>query len=250
MVPTPRAEQLSGPIRKALSLLRETLEAPRAFDPGTSAHRFRIAVSDDVELRLVSSVAAQILPGKVQLQTQRLSGLFVIPESELRSGLLDLAIGYFNDARSLTPSFVMETLCEEKNVVIARRGHPALKRRLTVERLARLDHAAVVYRKEPWGLIDTELAARGLRRRLRLASPHCLAVLHAVACSDLVACVQQSIAKAFGASLGLVSYPEPIGLPPFVLRMVWHQQTNTDPAQIWLRTLIQRELRSHPNRAG
>jgi len=242
MVPTPRAEQLSAPVRKALSLLRETLEAPRAFDPITSAQRFRIAVSDDVELRLVSFLAGQILPGEVQIQTQRLDGLFMIPESELRSGSLDLAIGYFNDARSLAPSFLMETLGEERNVVIARRGHPALKRRLTLERLARLDHAAVVYRKEPWGLIDTALAARGLKRRLRLASPHCLAVLRAVACSDLVACVQESMAKAFGPSLGLVSYPEPIGLPPFVLRMTWHEQRNNEPAQTWLRTLIQREM--------
>jgi DNA-binding transcriptional LysR family regulator len=139
----------------------------------------------------------------------------------------------------------METLYEERNVVIARRGHPAFKRKLTLERLARLDHAAVVYRNEPWGLIDIELAARGLRRRLRLASPHCLAVLHAVASSDLVACVQQSIADAFGASLGLISYPEPIGLPPFALRMTWHQQRNNDPAQMWLRSLIQRQICSN-----
>ena len=138
MIPTPRAEHLSGPVRKALSLLRETLEAPRVFDPITSAQRFRIAVSDDVELRLVLFLATQILTGRVQLQTQRLDGLFVIPESELRSGSLDLAIGYFNDARSLAPTFLMEPLFEERNVVIGRRGHPALRRRLTLERLARL----------------------------------------------------------------------------------------------------------------
>src|SRR5438445_12880878 len=45
MVPTPRAEQLSGAVRAALSLLRDTLEAPRAFDPNTSAQRFVIALS-------------------------------------------------------------------------------------------------------------------------------------------------------------------------------------------------------------
>jgi DNA-binding transcriptional LysR family regulator len=242
MVPTPRAEQLSGPIRAALSMLRQTLEAPGTFDPESSAQRFRVAVSDDVELRLAPFFARSIGSGKLQLQTRRLDGLFMIPELELRSGSLDLAIGYFPDARTLPPTFVMETLLKERNVVIARRGHPAFKRRLTVERLARLDHAAVVYRSEPWGLIDTELAARGFRRRLRLALPHCLSVLHAVSSSDLVACVQESIAMAFASSLALAIYPEPIGLPAFVLRMVWHEQRSKDPAQIWLRSLIQREI--------
>jgi len=241
MLPTPRAEQLGGPIRSALSLLRQTLEAPRSFDPTTSTQQFRIALSDDVELRLVPLLANSIKPSKVHLQTRRLDGIFTIPESELRKGSLDLAVGYFPDARSLAPSFVMETLSEERNVVIARRGHPAFKKKLTLERLLKLDHAAVIYRNEPWGLIDNELATRGLRRKLRLALPHTLSVLHAVASSDFVACIQESAASHFGPALNLVSHVEPIGLPPFVLRMVWHRQRTDDPAHRWLRDLIQRE---------
>jgi DNA-binding transcriptional LysR family regulator len=241
MLPTPKAEQLSGPIRAALSLLRQTLEAPRSFDPNTSAQRFRIALSDDVELRLVPHLVRSIHPSRIQLQTRRLEGIFVIPEADLRKGVLDLAIGYFPDARSLVPNLVMETLSEERNVVIARRGHPAFKRKLTLERFLKLDQAAVIYREEPRGLIDNELAARGLRRKLRLALPHALSVLHAVAASDLVACIQESAVMLFGPGLGLASYPDPIGLPPFVLRMVWHRQWSDDPAQRWLRGLIQRE---------
>jgi DNA-binding transcriptional LysR family regulator len=243
MMPTPRAEQLGGPIRSALSLLRHTLEAPRSFDPHKSAQRFRIALSDDVELRLACRLATAGKSTRLQFQTRRLDGLFVIPEPELRKGALDLALGYFPDARMLAPTFVMETLSEERNVVIARRGHPAFKKKLTLKRLLQLDHAAVIYRNEPWGLIDNELASRGLRRKLSLAVPHILSVLHAVASSDLVACVQESAARAFGPSLGLMSHKEPIGLPPFVLRMVWHRQRSEDPAHQWLRDLVQREIR-------
>lgn len=242
MIPTPRAEQLSAPIRSALSLLRDTLDAPPSFDPATSTQRFRVGLSDNVELLLAPLFARCMRSGQLQLQTRRLEGLFRIPELELRSGSLDLAIGYFQDARTLPPAFLMETLSEERNVVVARRGHPAFKKKLTLERLMRLDHAAIIYRNEPWGLIDSELAARGLKRRLRLALPHCLSVLHAVASSDLVACVQESVADAFGPSLGLISRREPMGLPPFVLRMTWHEQRNGDPAQVWLRGLIQRQV--------
>jgi DNA-binding transcriptional LysR family regulator len=242
MMPTPRAERLAGPIRSALAQLRQTFEAPQTFDPSIAAQRFRIGLSDDVELRLVPLLARSILSGDLQMQTRRLDWLFTVPEVELRNGTLDLAIGYFPDARYLSSSLIMETLSEENNVVIARRGHAMWKRKLTLGRFTRLDHAAVIYRNQPWGLIDNELAARGLRRRLRLALPHGLSVLHAVASSELVACIQESVVKSFGAGLDLRSCAVPLKLPPFALRIVWHRQRNDDPAQLWLRKLIVTEL--------
>src|SRR5271170_6198282 len=242
MIPTPRAERLATPIRAALAQLRQTFEAPESFDPSVSAQRFRIGLSDDVELRLAPVFARAMLSGELQMQTRRLDWLFTVPETELRNGTLDLAIGYFPDARYLAPGLVMESLSEENNVVIARRGHSLWKGKLTLDRFTELDHAAVIYRNQLWGLIDNELAARGLQRRLRLALPHCLSVLHAVASSNLVACLQESVVEKFSKSFNLTSCPEPLGLPPFVLRMVWHRQRNDDPAQVWLRNLIAKDL--------
>ncbi len=124
MVPTSRAERLASPIRSALAQLRLTFEAPYSFDPSVSAQRFRVGLSDDVELRLVPLFARAMLSGEMQMQTRRLDWLFTVPEAELRNGTLDLAIGYFPDARYLAPGLVMESLSEENNVVIARRRHP------------------------------------------------------------------------------------------------------------------------------
>lgn len=248
MMPTPRAERIAGPIRSALSQVRQTFEVPQTFNPSESAQRFRIGLSDDVELRLVPLLAPSMSSGDLQMQTRRLDWLFTVPEDELRSGMLDLAIGYFPDARHLSSSLIMETLTEENNVMIARRGHSMWKSRLTLKRFTQLNHAAVIYRNQPWGLIDNELAARGLRRRLKLALPHCLSVLHAVASSDLVACIQESVVKSFGGELDLRSCAEPLGLPPFALRMVWHRQRNEDPAQLWLRRLIASKLGLRPAR--
>jgi len=242
MLPTPRAERLADPIRSALAQLRQTFEAPYSFDPSLSSQRFRVGLSDDVELRLVPLLARAMLSGDLQMQTRRLDWLFTVPEAELRNGTLDLAIGYFPDARYLAPDLVMEPLSEENNVVIARRGHSMWKGKLTLDRFTRLDHAAVIYRNQVWGLIDNELASRGLRRRLRLALPHCLSVLHAVAANDLVACIQESVVERFGKGLNLISCREPLGLPPFVLRMVWHRQRDNDPSHLWLRELIATEL--------
>src|SRR5580704_3015781 len=66
----------------------------------------------------------------------------LVPESELRNGTLDCAIGYFPDARHLAPDLIMEPLSEENSVVISRRGHSMWKRKLTLHRFTMLDHAA------------------------------------------------------------------------------------------------------------
>jgi len=248
MKPTPRADQIAGPVRAVLSQLRQTFEAPHSFDPTVSTYRFCIGLSDDVELRLAPLLARSMLSGELQMQTRRLDWLFTVPESELRNGTLDFAIGYFPDARYLAPGLITEPLSEENNVVIARRGHSMWKHKLTVHRFTMLDHAAVIYRSQLWGLIDNELAARGLRRRLRLALPHCLSVLHAVASSNMVACIQESVVEKFGKGLNLTTCPEPLGLPPFVLRMAWHRQRDNDPAHVWLRNLIATEIAGQKNK--
>ncbi len=67
MAPTSRAEQLAGPIRSARAQLRQTFEAPHVFNPLLTADQFRIALRDDVELRLVSLLARAILPGELRI---------------------------------------------------------------------------------------------------------------------------------------------------------------------------------------
>jgi DNA-binding transcriptional LysR family regulator len=135
MVPTARAEHLARPVRTALGQLRQSFEAPYVFDPRVSAKSFRIALSDDIELRLVRLLGRTMLSGDLQMQTRAVAG------------------------------------------------------------------------------------------------------------SDLIACIQESVVKRFGPGLGLVSCAEPLGLPSFTLRMVWDSQREHDPAHIWLRNLLVKELR-------
>jgi hypothetical protein len=47
----------------------------------------------------------------------------------------------------------MHSLSEENNVVIARRRHRLWKGKLTLNRFTQLDHAAVIYRNQLWGLM-------------------------------------------------------------------------------------------------
>ncbi|HBY63475.1 MAG TPA: LysR family transcriptional regulator, partial [Solibacterales bacterium] len=180
VAPTPRAERMAPGVRAGLEQFRRALDGVREFDPSSSSRTFRIALSDHAEWLLAPHLLRAVereAPG-VRVQCKRLDALFVLPEAELRMGAADIAIGFFPDARTADESTRLETVAEEEHVVVMRRGHPLSRRTLTIEDYAAAPHAAVIYRPEPWGLIDQELAARGLRRNLRLASPHFLTVLH------------------------------------------------------------------------
>lgn len=253
MQPTLKAEQLAGPVRAALAHVRSALSGGTTFDPATTQRTFRIAMNDYLEWRLEASIGRRIWRRSkgISAQVRRLDSLFAIPYADLRNGALDLAIGFFPDLRSLDESALSETLFEEENVVVARRGNPHLSKRLTRERFVALDHVAVIYRPEPWGVVDQELASLGLRRRLRLATPHFLTALKAVAESDLVACVPEGLAREFERPLGLRIRRAPISFPAFVTRMLWARHWHEDPAHAWLREqirhVIQQQKRPKPS---
>jgi DNA-binding transcriptional LysR family regulator len=240
MRPTPRAEQMAGPVLAALAHTRLALSGETEFNPGTTLQTFRIAMNDYAEWRLAPALAARISNQSTNcnIHVKRVDALFKAPEAELIHGAFDLALGFCSDPATLAENILSETLAEEPNVLIARRGHPALRKKINREVFAAHDHVAVIYRSEPWGLIDQELAAHGLKRRLRLATPHFQTALKTVATSDMLACVPQSLAIEFARSLNLVIRPLPIALPNLVTRMLWARPWQDDPAHTWLRSQV------------
>src|SRR4051812_4555036 len=45
MIPTPKAEELRGPVREALMLIRSRITTPSTFDPATADRLFSLAAS-------------------------------------------------------------------------------------------------------------------------------------------------------------------------------------------------------------
>ena len=100
MAPTPRAEALAGPVRQALSEVRNAIERQLGFDPLSSDRTFRIFTSDLGQmvflpklLDLISREAPAVNIHTVQVPAQRMRGV------ALESGDVDLAVGYFEELR-------------------------------------------------------------------------------------------------------------------------------------------------------
>jgi DNA-binding transcriptional LysR family regulator len=237
MVPTARAEALTGPVRRALDEIARALAPARPFDPKTATGKVRIGTSDYAELvllpRLVQRLAVEA-PG-IDLRATMLGDDL----SVLSTGELDLAITPFR-AGDERAGLYAKRLLDETFVCVVRKGHPLAGKRLTLARYAAAHHALISPRGKEGGIVDAALAREGLSRRVVVAVPHFLIAPHIVARTDLVLTLAKRIASVVAEPLGLVVLPLPpeVRVDGFVLSAVWHERTQAEPMQRWVRGVI------------
>ncbi len=238
MVATPRAEELGPPIRRALDDLARALRAPAAFDPKTARQRIRIGTSDYNELVLLPGVVARLAREAPGIE------LRVVPYVEsaadlLGTGALDLVIAPLRP-QDETPGVFARKFLDETFVCVVRRGHPLAKKKLTLARYAAAAHALISPRGKEGSFADDALAALGLSRRVAVTVPHFLVAPHLVASSDLLLTLAARVAEVLAGPLGLVvlQLPAELRMPGFSMAAIWHERTQSDPAQRWVRELI------------
>ncbi len=234
IVPTPRALALAVPVREAMRLLEGSL-SPRRFDPGSARRTFVLLASDYVELVLLPPLLGrlgEVAPG-VRIEV-RPWGLHEVPEALQRSEA-DLMVGFYDKVPLRHRSAL---LFDERYVCVVRRGHPVVKKTLTLQKYVSLRHILVSQKAGATSGIDRALAARGLSREVAVRVSHFLNVPALVARTDLVAALSARIAEPFARAFDLRVLPPPLPLPKSRIGMVWHEATDTDPAQVWLRALV------------
>lgn len=231
MTPTPLALQLQGPLGAALARLREVVTSARVFDPARDAFTVRIAASDYVQAALLLDFALALRTEAPGVRIALLAADGARLAGQMERGEVDLAV--------LTPENIADTLrsrplFEERYVFIARRGHPALRRKLDLPRFCALDHVMVSPRGGSFTTpVDDLLDAMGLRRRVVLSASTFQSVLELVERSDLVALVPGRLADARGGHLRVLV--PPFEVPGFSIRMAWHDRDHGDAAQRWVR---------------
>jgi DNA-binding transcriptional LysR family regulator len=114
---------------------------------------------------------------------------------------------------------------------------------MTIEAFAAADHVvdAGHVRVAPDGrgasLVDSILAARGLRRRIAVVLPSSSGIPHVVAATDLIATLPSKIVRDVQIP-GLRIIPAP--LPPVEVsaHLFWHPRAENSPLRAWLCSLI------------
>lgn len=190
-----------------------------------------------VDCRLTS-----VLVEKLSQRAPR-SSLIVYPpnpgqaEHQLEVGELDLRLGWVDHTSPTTRSRGLYT---ESFSCLMRKGHPAVRQGLSVERYIAADHVRVQVSRPSTASRAMDAAAQklGLDLRVALVVPSLMSLARTVAVSDLVGTVPSRMAQTLAKTFGLELAPLPLKVPTLNVAMYWHERMQTDRRHRWLRTLV------------
>jgi DNA-binding transcriptional LysR family regulator len=226
--------ELLDPLRQALDQVRATIALHRNFDPARAELTVTIACTDYLQAAVVKPLAVALrtrAPGvRVALRNLDMPQL----EAQMARGDVDLAL---MTPEAAPPALRTRHLFDERYVLIGRRDHPRLRRKISVAQFARLEHVIVSLRGADFVTpVDDALAALGHKRNVVLSAASFLFVPEIVAGSDLVALVPELLVRDRGDRLRLVEPPFPV--EGFAVGMVWHERAHGHGGQRWVREAI------------
>ena len=245
MVLTPRAEQLTAPLRRGLAELQRALRSEPAFEPATATRRFTVATRD--------YFGSVLLPSALELLGREAPGVDLSVrhvESNtypalMESGEVDLTV--VTPPVESGPGLRQQKLFTEDFVCVVRKGHPKVRRGLDLDTYLQLSHVLISPRGDGVGAVDVALAQRGLPpRRIAVRVPYFLIAPLVVTRSDHVLTAPRRLIAAFSEAYPLQVFAPPLPVPPFDIIQVWHERFDGDPAHRWLRGLVARAVGVNP----
>lgn len=235
LVPTPRARRAIGGVRAAIHGLSATLADAGGFQPATARLTFTVGMRDITETVLMPELMARLARAAPQVALNVVRAGRRSLQAELAAGTVDAAIDVL---LPLGPGVKRHKLMSEPLAVLARRGHPRIRRRLTLARYLAEDHVVVSARRRGEAAVDLELARAGHQRRVRLRCQHHFAAARAVARTDLVCTVTAQMARILASAQPLQVLRFPLPTRDFDAFLYWHDNLEADPANQWLRALL------------
>ncbi|HEX2670749.1 MAG TPA: LysR family transcriptional regulator [Polyangiaceae bacterium] len=234
IVPTPRALELGPAISRALAEIGRALHG-EAFDPSTAPVVLTLALADAGQLARVPRLAASVSSRLPEARLRVVNVDTMLALGGLGGTEVDVAIGVSHAA----PGIHRRPLYAEQYVVVARLGHPRLGARATRRALAAERHAEVhVAFGKPNPALERAYQKLGITRKVAMVVPTFTAAATAVAATDLIAAIPESVVGVLGPALGLRVIATPLRIPPTAMYLSWHQRTHADPAVSLFRELI------------
>ncbi|HEY1138754.1 MAG TPA: LysR family transcriptional regulator [Lysobacter sp.] len=251
MTPTAKALDLVEPLRQALDQVRATVAQHGNFDPARARLTVVISCTDYLQAALVQPLVLRLrkqAPG-VRVAVRNLDMLQL--EAQMARGEVDLAL---MTPSAATPNLRTRHLFDERYVLIGRRAHPKLRRNITVDQFAQLEHVIVSLRGGDFVTpVDNALAALGLKRNVVLSAASFLLLPEIVTQSDFVALVPWRLVRYRTSQLKIVECPLPV--EGFEVSMMWHERNHAHHGHRWVRetlaaTVCDEATRKKGNKAG
>ena len=234
MIPNSTADQLIGPIRSALAMVKMSFEGLNTFDPATSSRQFTIGVRGFAESLVIPRLITAMRCVAPNITLRAMSYERVSLGTLLKSTAIDVAIDAFF---SQDEAIATERLGTFGFVAMLRDGHPALSCRLDLSRYLSLEHVVASLRPSGLGLEDAVLRGLIRGRRVGLRCQNYTTAAHAATTTDMVLTVPQPFARILAGQAGLTYVPI-FEESRFAYAMYSDRDGSGNAAVAWLRGLI------------
>ena len=226
MVPTPMAQNIITQVRSAV-------QESRSFVPEQATKTYRISMTD-----LTEAVILPHLAGRIRRMAPNINiDSFLIKRrettKELAAGRLDFAI----DAPLNTDTQVRHVkLFEDRHVCVMRKGHPLAKKdKITLDDYLAQSHIHISSRRNGLGHVDLALGKMGIQRRVVMRSQHYQMAPPVLESTDMVLTVHERFAERHDLHWTVLPIDD---VPAIETHLFWHESTDQDPANRWMREQI------------
>src|SRR5215469_12465197 len=236
LVPTPRAESLSQPVREALGLIQQALGSEDVFDPASGHATFTMSCSDYSLLMLIGPLVRRLTTAAPGITVQ------VVPRAPdavrlLRDGEADLVV----EPVEIMPDVTLPRmrLFTDRWLCCVWEGNAQVGDRMSMEVYLRLGH--LVYSAAPGhpvSLVDTYLAQAQVPRRIEFTVESFLLAPFLLQGTDLVTLVPERAASHLRRTAAVRFLEPPLPLPSITEMLWWNPRHTVNPAHAWLRARI------------
>jgi DNA-binding transcriptional LysR family regulator len=234
VTPTPKALELIGPVREALSQIDGILNPAPAFDPLTTTAKVTLTSTGYAEAVLMPFVVSRLERGAPGLTLETRVPNREMADLRLERGEIDFRIGGVDQPPE---KLRFANLFEDRFVCIARAGHPVVRSKVTLNEFCALPQVRTVIRSHMESA-DRAVHAYGKRIRYAVTSHDYAAVPHIVSRSNLIATVPERIVDLLMRGVAIRKYDCPVTMPRIAIRLFWHDRTHRSALHKWFRALV------------
>lgn len=240
MAPTPRAIELAGRARSALSEIEYMIRSVRELDLQALDRTFTLMGSDFFSLLLMPSLSHRVSSTAPKVKLRLLDSA----RGDVSRLLLENSIDMALERPLNTPEWVSSTiLFRSPFVIIASKNNVQVQdipdgAEFPLNLFIRLPHALRSVDGSMSGMVDAALSERGYARSVKLTLPHFQAIALAVATGDYIAAVPEQFSRRVKIELGLRTFAPPISIPTPEVNLYWHARNDEDAAHQWIRAEV------------
>lgn len=237
--PTNRSQQMIEPVREALRLIRRQFDGDGSLDLATYKRVFRIVIVDTLEPILMPALLREITDHAPHVSIESRPPWNTRVTDDIIAGTLDLACYTFPTS---APGLVIVPICPCDHVIVARRDHPKIGRKLDAATFMSLGQVAFIPELRGHVNIDRDITTRAGQRRIVYMVNKSWSVPSIVASTDLVSVLSRRFAEQMAPIFGLTIHEPPVPIGEQDYHMIWHEKNNDDAGHKWLRETILGEL--------